>query len=97
MTIWRNSRVETYYGSQAVFDTAPCIVAIGDGRISVKYDYDGGTEVYEGTEIGSGHFKLKSQDGLGEASLHCFPGGLRLDGWWKEEGETGMWRILLAD
>jgi hypothetical protein len=97
MKLWKNSTMETYYASGDASDTDHCIVAIGEGRISVTYDYDGGTEVYEGPEIGSGHFKLKARDGLGEASLHCFPDGRLLDGWWVEEGETGMWRIRLAD
>ena len=101
MTIWKGSTVTTYYGSKDSLDTGHCVVSVEDGHITVAYDYHDGeqlvAEVYEGTEIGSGHFKLKSRDGRGEASLHCFPNGRILNGWWREDSQEGMWRIRLAD
>jgi hypothetical protein len=93
MKVWKNSRMETYYGGRDAFETDRCVVRIGDSKIQVSY----ASVVYEGTEIGEGHFRLKAQDGLGEASLHRFLEGRILDGWWKEEGEEGMWRIHLLD
>ena len=77
MRTWRRSKVMTYYGSADGMETDVCVVSLGDGRITVTYDYHDGerlvAEAYEGIEIGQGHFSLKSQDGLGKASLHSFP------------------------
>jgi hypothetical protein len=98
MKTWKNSKMDTFYGSNDAADMSErCIVTLGDGRMTLKYDIDGGVEVYEGTETAQGHFNLASQDGLGKASLHCFPGGSIFDGWWTEEGDEGMWRIRLGD
>ena len=97
MPVWRNCTIENYYATEDAADDNPCIVVIDGGRISVTYDYDGKPVVYEGPEIGTGHFKLTKQGGHGTASLHCFPAGLVLAGGWIENGEMGMWQIHLAD
>jgi hypothetical protein len=102
MSIWANSRMETFYGSEDTLETDRCAVTIEDGRIKVTYDYDGGqsnpdVEVYNGIEMAPGHFNLASEDGLGKASLHRFPDGLILEGWWHETEDEGMWRIFLHE
>ena len=72
-------------------------VRIGGGLISVAYDYEHEgrmvANVYEGTEIGQGHFQLRCQGG--EASLHRTPGGKLMEGWFHEQSEAGWWRIIL--
>ncbi len=97
MPVWTNCTIESYYGTEEAADDNRGIVEIDGGRISVTYDYDDEPVVYEGGEIGTGHFELTKQGGGGRASLHRFPDGLLLDGWWHEGRETGMWRISLAN
>jgi hypothetical protein len=86
----------TYYGDCETLETDPCEVTIGDGQISVKYEWEPGQlQTYQGPEVGDGHFNLTAMVDEGKASLHRFPNGRILDGWWTEEGNEGMWRIVL--
>jgi hypothetical protein len=78
-----------------------CDVTIRPGRIEVTYrDFELGNRVDNwvtcvGEEKGTGHFAVRGP--RSEGSLHRFPGGRILDGWWREESDEGMWRILLKD
>jgi len=57
-----------------------------------------GELLWQGVEQAPGHFRLtKVGDNGSIASLHRFPGGKTLDGWWLEDGYEGMWRITLSD
>jgi len=95
---WENSTVHSFYGDDTTMDTTRCEVRIGDGRISVTYEYEPGKfQTYEGSEVGQWHFNLKAKEGDGKANLHCFPDRRVLDGWWAEEGHEGMWRIILNE
>ena len=94
--LWLNSKMETFYSDDSEYSDLPCAVRIGDGRIRVSYE-DEGEVVYVGEETGDGHYHLRCPEEDGEATLHCFPGAKVLDGWWKENGAFGMWRVRLAD
>lgn len=71
-------------------------VIIGDGEIEVSYLDGGVSHLYKGTEIGSGHYKLAAVGFDGKATLHQFPDGKILEGYWIEDGYRGMWRIQLS-
>jgi hypothetical protein len=96
--LWKNSIMQSFYGDDTTMDTNRCEISIGDGRISVTYEYEPAKfQIYEGSEMGDGHYNLKEQGGDGRASLHCFPDGRILDGWWTEDSGEGMWRIHLIE
>lgn len=94
--IWPNSKYTSLWYSGDVYADQPCRVRIGDGHIEVTYEQDDGLVRYSGTEIGSGHFKLKSTEVEGEATLHMFQGARVMDGYWVEGQARGMWRVELA-
>lgn len=98
MPVWNQSEMITLYSAQDAGDRLKCDVRIDGSEIFVNYrDLDGSNIVYRGQELGSGHFELKMDGGGGHASLHRFPNGEILEGWWFEEeiGE-GAWRIILS-
>jgi hypothetical protein len=98
MKFWPNSEMKTFFGDKTPVDIGKCQVRLGDHRIEVIYEYDPGEEeVYEGEEIGEGHFELKARIGNGKGNLHRFSNGKILDGWWLEDGDEGMWRITLIE
>lgn len=96
--IWENCKLEVLYYSNDVADTNwPCTVRIDDGSILVEYDNDGLCQ-YVGENDGSDHFELiMKEGGIGRATLHRVPGTAVLEGSWVEDGERGMWRILLPE
>ena len=51
--------------------------------------------IWKGKEEGTGHFHLRKSDNRGESSLHQFKGSQYLEGFWKDLGAEGMWRIAL--
>lgn len=97
MTIWKNCTADIFYydGSPAITDDEGYIVRFTDGRIEIAYDDDAGAVCYKGEDNGSGHYELTAREREGHASLHCFPGGRYLEGYWREGATRGMWRILL--
>src|SRR5262245_17892701 len=97
MTVYRNSTMELFSAGDQ-WDH-PCEVRIGNGSISVSYEDGGIIVVYEGPEIEPGHFKLTANgNGVsGRATLHRFTDADVLDGWWLENGNEGMWRLILDE
>jgi len=89
----QQARMTTYFGDETPSEVYPCEVRIDGDEIIVSYDGDAGPVVYSGKMKGEGHFELKSARPEGRACLHRFWNGRRLDGWWKEDGYEGMWRI----
>lgn len=77
--------------------SSPCEVRIADGSITVSYMDGAKFVVYEGSENGAGHFKVRSEAVRGRASLHCFHDDDILEGHWIENGSMGMWRIQLIE
>lgn len=95
--VWPRSTFETYSVEGRMGADRRCRVQIGDGLIEVTYaERDGTTVKYSGREHGEGHFELAALEVAGKATLHRFPGGPFLDGYWCEDGGRGMWRITLA-
>lgn len=93
MTVWQKSTMTLFYYSGDA-ENIPCSVKIDDKTILVEYENDG-TVQYKGRNDGSGHFELTSSEVHGRASLHRFPKGEVLEGFWSEDGYRGMWRISL--
>ena len=94
MPIWNNCTMTTLYYSNDASDD-PCVVRIDERGILVEYECEGIVQ-YTGTSNDEGHFELNGVDFDGHASLHMFPGSSVLEGSWVEEGERGMWKIMLA-
>jgi len=97
MTIWKNCTVDTLFFSDqpAVTHEPGYQVKIDENEIVVSYQDDGEWVEYRGKNKGDGHFQLSCPDLKGEASLHQFPQGKILEGFWIEDGIQGMWRIRL--
>ena len=97
MAVYKDSKADLYH-ADGVTNGQSCQVRVGeDGSIALSYQGDAGPVVYEGQEIGSGHYVLKAASVNGEGTLHRVPGEDILEGWWLEGGYEGMWRIELKE
>lgn len=96
MTVWKKSRMDSLYYDGEAEVARECEVKIDQESIVVSYKTEDGWVNYSGKNDGSGHFELRCDRYNGHASLHMFPGGKFLDGYWIEENERGMWRIVLG-
>lgn len=94
MNLYSNSKMDSVFSYSD--ERLDCEVKIGENDIVVSYKDDRGVVIYKGKEIGQGHYELKCPERNGEGSLHIFPEGKILDGYWIEEGDEGFWRIFLA-
>jgi hypothetical protein len=98
MPVYKYSTIDTYYSVQAMDRGHRCEVKIEGDAIAVSYKTEGRYVVYEGQQIGSGHFSLDWREPSGgRATLHQVPNENTLEGWWMENGEEGMWRIDLEE
>jgi len=99
MAVWNNSVMECiYYDADAADLDLHCQVRIDDDEIVVTYEEDdGGYPLYRGQNDGTGHFVLQCPANHGRATLHRFPNGQILEGFWDEEGYRGFWRIRLQE
>lgn len=97
--IYKKATRWTYYFSQKAVERMPCEVRINDesGEIAISYESDDGYTVYSGIESGDGRYMLECKEAQGKASLHRFPNGPILEGYWEENGLKGMWRIELGE
>lgn len=96
MKLWEDCRVEnTYLGVVETSGDDSADVRIGDGRIVLTWEDDEGVVEWHGREHGEGHFELACPERAGRGTLHRFPGGRILEGFWSERGETGFWRVHL--
>lgn len=96
MSVWKDSKVDLFFYDYVASVNEPCEVRIDGDSIVVSYEDDGEYVVYKGQEHGIGHYELKASAVDGRASLHMFPDGKILEGYWVEQGQRGMWRIRLA-
>jgi hypothetical protein len=99
MQVWSKCTAEVYYfdAEPAALEKEKYIVRLSDEIIEVVYDDDDGHPVcYRGINNGDGHFNLLAAECDGKATLHRFPGSEYLEGYWREGGEKGMWRIRLG-
>ena len=97
MPLYKNSKADVYYGDDEANFGEPCEVKIEGASIVLSYKDDDTTVVYEGTEVGSGHFTLQAPSVNGKATLHKVPNESVLEGWWAEDDYEGMWRIELKE
>jgi hypothetical protein len=97
MAVWNNSKMTSLYYDTTSADISDCEVRIDGKDIIVSYREEDEqlSVIWQGTEHGSGHYELTLEAGQGRASLHRFEKSTFLEGWWKEQGEEGMWRIEL--
>ena len=100
MTVWKNSTAEDGEFAGNSYDVQ---VRITDDDIVVTFDYDDGdVEEYRGTQVAPGHFELRSKDGISRASLHRFPEGRVMVGYYQgtpggDSSDQGFWRIKLQE
>jgi hypothetical protein len=97
MTVYKNCLM-TGFDAEDTFETE-CEVNITDEKITLSYFHEEiqGPINYVGEALGDGHYRLECPKVKGEASLHRFPNGKFLEGYWLEDGYEGMWRIELKD
>ncbi len=97
MSVFLNSKmVSVYEDKTPVYKRQDCQVKLEGDEIVVDYKDERGIVLYKGKEKGQGHYLLKCPEKQGEASLHRFSEAEILDGYWREEGYEGFWRIHLA-
>jgi hypothetical protein len=95
MSVWNGCRTEN--GSIEAEASYEVDVRIDVNEIVVTYaEEDRSTNVvWRGKNNGDGHFELKCPEQNGHATLHRFPEGKFLEGFWKEGEYVGFWRIWL--
>jgi hypothetical protein len=96
-TRFSNARIDTLYEGCSADLQDPCLICFDDNTIQLSYDFDGVSAVYSGSYLAPGHYRLKSADGKGLATLHHLPGSRQMVGSWTESGERGVWRIDLNE
>ena len=98
MTVYKNCLMTGYDAEPGVEETE-CEVNINEDKIVVSYFYEETKSPinYIGKASGDGHYLLECQIVKGQATLHRFPNGNILEGFWVEDGYEGMWRIELND
>jgi hypothetical protein len=99
MPIWEDCTMTTVCIGEAPADVRRCNVRIDESSLVIDYyDDEFGLVTYRGANDGSGHFGLTSDENpIGRASLHRFPEGAILEGYWIEEGYEAFWRIELNE
>ena len=94
--IYKNSVVYTVFYDKTDAEETGCTVKFDGDSIRVEYRWDEVVYVYEGKDIGNGHYELSMKEN--RATLHrTTPESKILEGSWKEDGYYGMWRILLKE
>lgn len=96
MEVFQESKMDVYHAGGVDFDW-PCKVRLDDEMITIEYMHGSELCVYRGYASGAGHFRLQAVGFRGDATLHRFPEGPILEGFWIEEAQQGMWRIRLVD
>lgn len=97
MPFYPNARITVLFYAAVEADVdVPVKVRVDNGQILVEYLQNGCFVQYTGQEVGAGHYKLTCRQLDGQASLHSFPSSSILEGYWKESGSKGMWRIVLG-
>ena len=97
MNIWSQCLADIVYYDNAYACTEDIGYQVrleGDELVLTYEDREGPVE-YRGKEQGAGHFWLYCPERKGVATLHRFPDGNILEGYWIERGCRGMWRITL--
>ena len=94
---WVHSEMETFYAGELPSWREPCEVVIRGGQIAVHHrDPALGAITFVEREAESGHYTLQAANGA-RLSLHRFAGSNRLEGYWADRGNRGMWLVTLSD
>lgn len=96
-SVWNQSSMDVYsMDLNLAQEGLPCELRVSETEIILSYEGDSGLIRWEGTAAGDGHYSLSAVAGAkGKGSLHQFPDGKILEGFWIEDGAMGMWRIHL--
>lgn len=86
-----------YFDERPVQRVQNTAVEIGVRTILVEWREGSRAYRYEGVRTGQGHFLLNSDDGAGSATLHRFQNSTILEGFWKQNGKSGFWRVHLPE
>jgi hypothetical protein len=86
MQLWKNCTADIlfYDETPAYINDEGYIVRLSDVSIEIAYDDDEGAVCYRGKNNGDGHFDLAALERKGRASLHFFPSGHFMEGYWQE-------------
>ena len=104
--LYRNSRMDTYRKASKDCDATtldhPVIVRLDAESIYIEINDGGEIYSYTGQAEGDGHYRMKGDRYGGvpfqsTGSLHRFANEREMDGYWREEGTEGMWRIYLEE
>lgn len=86
---------KAYFDERPVLRARTATVEMSARSILVEW-MEGSREFrYEGVRTGQGHFILRGDGGVGEATLHRFQYSTILEGFWKRNSRSGFWRIHL--
>lgn len=96
MTVWKDCKMTTVYYDETMADDEFCDVRIDSKVMTVSYKEEGAFVIYEGHDLGGGHFHLHCKKKNSDATLHLPEGGKILEGYWEEESYRGFWRIYLT-
>ena len=98
MKRYSKSRMDTFYKKGDASLHVECIVEISDDALVLMYRNTAGEFVeYVGEAQGPGHYLLRGKGFPSASTLHRIEDYLVLEGSYDEDGELGMWRILLKD
>ena len=84
-----------FYDETPAYEGEECEIKINGDEIVVSYKDEDGVVIYRGTDEGHGHFVLECPERNGKAVLHQIRNSKYLEGFWREEGDEGFWRITL--
>ena len=86
-----------FYSNGSDLDDDFCEVRLEEAGIVVSYIGNEGPEVHVGRQIGAeGHFLAKCKTTGCDSVFHMIPKSKFINGYWKEGGYEGMWRIELG-
>lgn len=88
---------KAYYDERPALKVRTAIVEITARSIHVEWQEGSRKFRYEGVRTGQGHFILRDDGGVGEATLHRFQYSTILEGFWKRNSRSGFWRIHLPE
>lgn len=97
MTIWKNCTADLYYNDDTPELRDPGYeVRLEGDELVISYQSDGRWISYKGQDQGGGHYPLTADSIQGSAMLHRAPDAEILEGYWSENGSSGMWLVYLT-
>lgn len=94
-----NAKLDIYHSSAEPDLDIDCIVELSPNECIVRFDefHSGSLSpvCWKGNAQSPGHYVLQEICREGRATLHQVPESIYLEGYWKERGYHGMWRVTL--